>query len=340
MKSLKALILPLVLISSLPARGAEAPKPDLILNASFDSTRELFEDLNGHFLAQRQLTQKTPAIIQQSHASSDKQVQAVIDGLEADVVTLASAQDIDQIAEHQLLSADWQTKFPHKASPYNSTIVFLVRAGNPKNILDWSDLVRDGLEVLTPNPKTSGAARWTYLAAWAFASNKFAADDAKTLDFIRDLYARVISLDGSARESTRKFVEKGVGDVLITWESEAHQAIKKYQELGFEIVTPSLSILAEPAVAIVDSVVGAKGTRKIAEDYLNYLYSEQAQTLIAEHYFRPTNEKLAAAYQGFFKNIPLVTVEREFGGWANIQRKHFDDGALFDQIIKANEIRR
>lgn len=343
MKSLNRWLLPVTLLFASPltssfassiALGAQPVAKQEILNVSFDPTRELFADLNQHFLAQRQLAGKAPLEVKQSHGGSGSQSQAVVDGLKADVVTLALAPDIDKLVDAKLVNEGWQERLPNHASPYHSTVVFLVRAGNPKLIKDWDDLTRSDVAVITPNPKTSGGARYNYLAAWSFAADKFKSDEGKTQAFVQSLFQRVKVLDSGARGSTITFAEKGEGDVLITWEAEAHQAIKAYEAQGFELVTPSLSILAEPSVAIVDKVVDEKGSREIAEDYLKYLYSEQAQTLIAEHYFRPSNQDLAKQYETFFRKIPLVEVEKDLGGWKEVQGKHFADGGIFDQIQK------
>lgn len=305
-----------------------------LLNVSYDPTRELYEEFNKEFAAYWKEQTGQEVSIQQSHGGSGKQARAVIDGLEADVVTLALAYDIDEIAQtRQLLNEDWQTEFESNSSPYTSTIVFLVRKGNPKNIQDWDDLTKEGISVITPNPKTSGGARWNYLAAWAFADRKFNGDEAKIKQFIKDLYGNVEVLDSGARGATTTFVEREIGDVLIAWENEAFLSINELGEDKFEIVTPSLSILAEPPVAIVDKVVDKKGTREVAEAYLEYLYSEQGQEIAAKNYYRPRSENVLEKYKDQFGDLELVTIE-EFGGWQKAQQTHFADGGTFDEIYQ------
>jgi sulfate transport system substrate-binding protein len=275
--------------------------------------------------------------IEQSHGGSGKQARAVIDGLQADVVTLALQGDIDQIAKAGLIGPDWQKRFGHNASPYTSTIVFLVRKGNPKKIKDWDDLVKQGVEVITPNPKTSGGARWNYLAAWAFADGKYGHDESKNQDFVKKLYANVPVLDTGARGSTTTFAQRGIGDVLLAWENEAFLALDELGADKFEIVVPSLSIKAEPPVAVVDKVVDAKGTRKAAEAYLKFLYTPQAQKLIAKRYYRPSDPSAADPKDlARFADVKLVSIDDPlFGGWASAQPKHFDDGGIFDQVYQA-----
>jgi len=304
-----------------------------LLNVSYDPTRELYQDFNKAFAAQWKARSGEAVSIKASHGGSGKQARAVIDGLEADVVTLALAYDIDALADRGLLPLDWQKKLPHNASPYTSTIVFLVRKGNPKKINNWPDLARSGVEVITPNPKTSGGARWNYLAAWGFAlKNGGTPDSAK--DFVKRIYANTKVLDSGARGSTTTFVERGIGDVLIAWENEAYLAVKELGPDKFEIVTPALSILAEPPVAIVDKVVDKRGTRKAAQAYLDHLYSPEGQEIAAKHYYRPRDAKVAAKYAKTFAPVKLFTIDELFGGWRQAQKTHFDDGGVFDQIVK------
>lgn len=309
----------------------ESKKPVELLNVSYDPTRELYEEFNKDFIKKWKDETGQDVTIKQSHGGSGKQGRAVIDGLEADVVTLALAYDIDEIAQARgLLNKDWQTEFENNSTPYTSTIAFLVRKGNPKGIKDWNDLIKDDVSVITPNPKTSGGARWNYLAAWAYAGKLYKNDEAKIKEFMKALYSNVEVLDSGARGATTTFVERKIGDVLIAWENEAHLSLN---ELGdeFDIITPSLSILAEPPVAIVDKIVDKKGTREVAEAYLKYLYSERGQEIAAKNYYRPRNEKILAKYQGQFPKLELVSID-DFGGWAEAQAKHFKDGGTFDEI--------
>jgi len=304
-----------------------------LLNVSYDPTRELYQDFNKAFA--RQWKQKTSQdlSVKQSHGGSGKQARAVIDGLDADVVTLALAYDIDEIHNKaKLVPQNWQKRLPGNSSPYTSTIVFLVRKGNPKQIRDWNDLVKPGVKVITPNPKTSGGARWNYLAAWAYALKQKGGSDATAKDFVTRLYRNVPVLDSGARGSTTTFVQRGQGDVLIAWENEAFLAVNELGRNKFEIVVPSLSILAEPPVTVVDKVVDRKGTRKLAEDYLKYLYSPEGQEIAARHYYRPFDKKVAQKYAGQFPKLKLVTIDDTFGGWGRAQKAHFSDGAVFDQI--------
>ena len=307
-----------------------------LLNVSYDPTRELYKAVNEAFIKDWKAKTGETIIIDQSHGGSGKQARAVIDGLQADVVTLALQGDIDQIAKAGLINADWQKRLGNNSSPYTSTIVFLVRKGNPKGIKDWDDLIKDGIEVITPNPKTSGGARWNYLAAWAYADGKYGHDEGKDKDFIKKLYANVPVLDTGARGSTTTFAERGIGDVLLAWENEAFLALDELGVDKFEIVVPSLSIKAEPPVALVDKVVDAKGTRKVAEAYLNFLYTPQAQKLIAHHYYRPSDPKSADPNDlARFPDINLVSIDDPlFGGWAKAQPKHFEDGGIFDQVYQ------
>jgi sulfate/thiosulfate-binding protein len=307
-----------------------------LLNVSYDPTRELYKAVNEAFIKDWKAKGGGDVTIEQSHGGSGKQARAVVDGLQADVVTLALQGDVDQIAKAGLIKADWQKRLGNNSSPYTSTIVFLVRKGNPKAIKDWDDLVKPGIEVITPNPKTSGGARWNYLAAWAFADGKYGSDEGKDKDFVRKLYANVPVLDTGARGSTTTFAQRGIGDVLLAWENEAFLAIDELGADKFEIVVPSLSIKAEPPVAVVDKVVDAKGTRKVAEAYLNFLYTPRAQKLIAHNYYRPSDPKSADPNDlARFADLKLVSIDDPlFGGWSKAQPKHFDEGGIFDQIYK------
>ena len=328
--------LPLLLATIGLLVAAPMARADItLLNVSYDPTRELYQDFNPAFAKAWQAKGGDKITIKQSHGGSGKQARSVIDGLDADVVTLALADDINAIADNaKLLPADWQKRLPHNSTPYTSTIVFLVRKGNPKAIKDWDDLVKPGVSVITPNPKTSGGARWNYLAAWAFAKQKYG-DDTKARDFVAQLYRNVPVLDSGARGSTTTFVERGVGDVLLAWENEAFLALKEFGPDKFEIVAPSLSILAEPPVAVVDRNVDRKGTRKAAEAYLQYLYSDEGQEIAARNFYRPTDPKVAAKYAGKFPKLTLVTIDGAFGGWPNATKTHFADGGTFDQIYLA-----
>lgn len=304
-----------------------------LLNVSYDPTRELYQDYNAAFAKYWKNRNNEVVTIKQSHGGSGKQARSVIDGLEADVVTLALAYDVDALHEKgKLIPADWQKRLPHNAAPYTSTIVFLVRKGNPKKIRDWNDLAKPGIEVITPNPKTSGGARWNYLAAWGYALKQPGGNDATAKDFVKKIFGNVKVLDSGARGSTTTFVERGIGDVLIAWENEAYLALKELGPDKFELVTPSLSILAEPPVAVVDKVVDKRGTRKVATAYLEYLYSPEGQTLAGDNYYRPRDAKIAARYAKQFAPVKLFTIDEVFGGWANAQKTHFADGGLFDEI--------
>ena len=307
-----------------------------LLNVSYDPTRELYKAVNEAFGKDWQAKTGEKITIEQSHGGSGKQARAVVDGLQADVVTLALAADIDQIAKVGKIKSDWQKRLGNNSSPYTSTIVFLVRKGNPKGIKDWDDLTKDGVQVITPNPKTSGGARWNYLAAWAYADQKFGHDEGKDKDFIKKLYSNVPVLDTGARGSTTTFAQRGIGDVLLAWENEAFLALDELGADKFEIVVPSLSIKAEPPVAVVDEVVDAKGTRKVAEAYLNFLYTPEAQKIIAHRYYRPIKPQDADSKDlARFPKLKLVSIDDPlFGGWAKAQPKHFDDGGIFDQIYK------
>lgn len=303
-----------------------------LLNVSYDPTRELYKDFNAAFNKHWQAKTGQDVKVRQSHGGSGKQARSVADGLEADVVTLALGYDIDALAEKKLIPADWQKRFPNNASPYTSTIVFLVRKGNPKAIKDWGDLAKPGVGVITPNPKTSGGARWNYLAAWAWALKQPGGNEQKAKDFLASIFRNVPVLDTGARGATTTFVERGLGDVLIAWENEAILAVNELGKDKFELIYPSLSILAEPPVAVVDKVVEKRGTRLTAQAYLDYLYSEEGQQIAARHYYRPTHPKVAAAYAKQFPKLKLVSIDDSFGGWQTAQKAHFADGATFDQI--------
>lgn len=305
-----------------------------LLNVSYDPTRELYEEFNAAFASYWKEKTGQTVTINQSHGGSGKQGRAVIDGLQADVVTLALAYDIDAIQDAGLIEEGWQSRFADNSSPYTSTIVFLVRKGNPKQILDWGDLVKEGVEVITPNPKTSGGARWNFLAAWAYALKQRNNDEAKAKEFVAELFRHVPVLDSGARGSTTTFVEHGIGDVLLAWENEAFLAINELGPDKFEIVVPSLSILAEPPVSIVDAVVDKKGTREVAEAYLNYLYTEEGQEIAARNFYRPRLASVAEKYKSQFPEVELVTIDDVFGGWRKAQAEFFDEGGIFDQIYQ------
>ncbi|MHC4049122.1 sulfate ABC transporter substrate-binding protein [Bradyrhizobium sp. 25ACV] len=304
-----------------------------LLNVSYDPTRELYAEFNKAFANAYQKETGKSVEIKQSHGGSGSQARAVIDGLQADVVTLALAYDIDAIAGKGLTATDWQKRLPQNASPYTSTIVFLVRKGNPKAIKDWDDLIKPGVAVITPNPKTSGGARWNYLAAWGFALKKSGAAD-KAKDFIGKLYQQVPVLDTGARGATVTFVERGVGDVLLAWENEAFLALKEFGREKFEIVAPPQSILAEPPVAIVDKVADKKGTRNAADAYLQYWYTKEGQEIAARNFYRPRDAEIAKKYENAFAKVELFTIDDVFGGWTKAQKEHFADGGIFDQIYK------
>jgi sulfate/thiosulfate-binding protein len=306
-----------------------------LLNVSYDPTRELYQEYNAAFAKHWKAETREDVTVRQSHGGSGKQARAVIDGLDADVVTLALAGDIDAIVEHgKSLPADWQKKLPNNSAPYTSTIVFLVRKGNPKVVKDWSDLIKPGVQVITPNPKTSGGARWNYLAAYEYAKRKNGGDEGKAREFITALFKNVPVLDTGARGATTTFVQRDIGDVLLAWENEAFLALKEFGADKFEIISPSLSILAEPSVAVVDKNVDKKGTRKVAEAYLKYLYSDEGQDIAGRNFYRPRSEKIAVKYASQFPQISFFTIDEAFGGWANAQKVHFADGGLFDQIYK------
>jgi len=306
-----------------------------LLNVSYDPTRELYGEFNAAFAKHWKEQTGDTVTINQSHGGSGKQARSVIDGLQADVVTLALAYDIDALADKaRLLPPDWQKRLPNNSAPYTSTIVFLVRKGNPKGIRDWDDLVKPGVSIVTPNPKTSGGARWNYLAAWAYALQKYGNDDAKARQFLARLFNNVPVLDSGARSATLTFVQREIGDVLISWENEAYLALREFGAEKFQVITPSLSILAEPPVALVDNVARKRGTEPVAKAYLDYLYSEEGQDIAGKHFYRPRSEKAAAKYASQFTNVKLVTIDDVFGGWKKAQKTHFDDGGVFDQILK------
>lgn len=318
---------------SLGAVPSFAAEPVTLLNVSYDPTRELYVDYNKAFAKHWKEKTGQDVSVKQSHGGSGKQARSIIDGIDADVATLALAGDIDALVKNgNHLAADWQQKLPLNSAPYTSTIVFLVKKGNPKNLKDWDDLVKPGVQVITPNPKTSGGARWNYLAAWEFAKRKNGGDEAKAKEFVKKLYENVPVLDTGARGSTITFVQRGVGDVLLAWENEAFLALKEFGPEKFEIVAPSISILAEPTVAVVDKVVDKKGTREVAQAYLEYLYSEEGQKIAARNYYRPTNDKIKAEFAQQFPQLELFTIDQAFGGWAKADKAHFADGGSFDQI--------
>jgi sulfate/thiosulfate transport system substrate-binding protein len=317
----------LVAVSALPA-GAQT-----LLNASYDPTRELYTEFNAAFIKHWQATSGQKISIRQSHGGSGAQARAVRDGLEADVVTLALAYDVDAVAATGLVAPGWQKRLPQNSSPYTSTIVFLVRKGNPKGIKDWNDLVKGGISVITPNPKTSGGARWNYLAAWEYGKRQAGGNDAKAREFVTALYKNVPVLDSGARGSTTTFVQRRIGDVLLAWENEAYLAVSESKG-QVEIVVPSVGILAEPPVTVVDKVVDKKGTRAVAEAYVKYLYSPEGQEIVAKHHYRPRDQKVAAKHAGRFAAVKLFTIDEAFGGWQNAQKTHFADGGTFDQIYR------
>lgn len=306
-----------------------------LLNVSYDPTRELYQDYNAAFAKYWKAKTGDNVIVKQSHGGSGKQARSVIDGLQADVATLALSYDIDEIGtKGRLIPADWQKRLPHNSAPYTSTIVLLVRKGNPKNIKDWGDLVKPGVSVITPNPKTSGGARWNYLAAYGYALKQNNNDDGKARDFVKKLFKNVPVLDSGARGSTTTFVERGIGDVLLAWENEAFLAQKELGPDKFEIVVPSLSILAEPPVTVVDKNAKRHGTQAVSEAYLQYLYSEEGQEIAAKNYYRPTLEAVAKKYEKQFPKVPLIKIDETFGGWQKAQKTHFADGGVFDEIYQ------
>ncbi|WP_054710246.1 sulfate ABC transporter substrate-binding protein [Bacillus sp. JCM 19041] len=334
---MKKLAYPLVALIFLTGCNSEETGNDggevELLNVSYDPTRELYAEVDKAFAEYWEEETGQTVTINASHGGSGSQARSVLDGLEADVVTLALAYDIDILQERELLDAEWQSQFEQNSSPYTSTINFLVREGNPKNIQDWDDLIREDIEVVTPNPKTSGGARWNYLAAWGFAEETFGSEEAAE-DFVGKLYQNVSALDSGARGSTTTFVERGIGDVLLAWENEAILAANELGESEFDIVTPSKSILTEPPVAIVDAVVDRKGTREVAEAYLEFLYTDEGQKLIAENYYRPRDEAILEEHRDYFPEVELFTIDEKFGSWQEAQEKHFADGGVFDAIYQ------
>lgn len=336
MKSVKFQILAIFLIILSTPANAFSEKQVTLLNVSYDPTRELYQDINYAFSKYWKDTTGQKVAINQSHGGSGKQARAVIDGLDTDVVTLALAYDIDALHEKSnLVPANWQKRLPENSSPYTSTIVFLVRKGNPKNIKDWDDLIKPGVEVITPNPKISGGARWNYLAAWGYALQKWGHDEEKAKEFVKTVYKNVPVLDSGARGSTTTFIERQIGDVAISWENEAYLVVNNIGKGKYEIVTPSVSILAEPPVTVVDKIADKRGTRKIAEAYLNYLYTPEGQEIAAKHYFRPRLASVAEKYKNQFSNVKLFTIDEVFDGWQKVQKVHFSDKGIFDQIYRS-----
>jgi sulfate/thiosulfate-binding protein len=332
-RAVGALLCGALLVACSKPAGVGGAAPVTLLNVSYDPTRELYDAVNKAFTAEWLANTGETITINQSHGGSGKQARAIIDGLEADVATLALAYDIIELNKRaQLVPADWAKRLPDNSAPYTSTIVFLVRKGNPKNIRDWDDLIRPGVQVITPNPKSSGGARWNYLAAWAWALKQPGGDDTKARDFVHKLYKNVPVLDSGARGATVTFVDRGIGDVLLAWENEALLAKQQLGADKLDIVLPSLSILAEPPVTVVDKVVDRRGTRKQAEAYLAFLYSKQGQEIIARNFYRPRDAEIAAKYASQFPSLKLVTIDDTFGGWEQAQAKHFSDGGTFDQI--------
>src|ERR1041385_880803 len=329
-----------ILLALSTAATFAASRPAALLNVSYDPTRELYQEYNAAFVKYWEGKTGQRITIQQSHGGSGKQSRSVIDGLPGDVVTLALAYDIDAIAEKaRLLPKDWQSRLPNNSSPYTSTIIFLVRKGNPKGIKNWDDLVKPGVSVITPNPKTSGSARWNYLAAWGFELRRTKGDEAKAKEFIRRLYKNVPVLDSGARGATTTFIEREIGDVLLAWENEAFLSLKELGPDKVEIVVPSLSILAEPPVDVVDKVVDKRGTRKVAEAYLNYLYTPEGQEIVAKNYYRPHLDSVAKKYSSTFPKLNLITIDDTFGGGQKERKTHFADGGIFDQIYRSEERR-
>ena len=331
-----ALLAALSLLNSVTTVGVQA-KEIKLLNVSYDPTRELYQDINAAFAKQWKEKTGDTIAVQQSHGGSGKQARSVIDGLEADVVTLALAYDIDAISEKgKLIDQAWQKRLPDNSTPYTSTIVFLVRKGNPKGIKDWDDLVKPGVGVVTPNPKTSGGARWNYLAAWGYALKKNNNDEAKAKEFVGKLFRNVKILDTGARGATTTFVQRGIGDVLIAWENEAFLSLKDSGPDKFELVAPSVSILAEPPVAVVDKVAKSHGTEEVAKAYLNFLYTPEGQEIAAKNFYRPRSQEVAQKYADKFPKLTLFTIDEVFGGWTKAQKAHFDNGGTFDQIQEDN----
>lgn len=325
------MLVALLLIASATVHAADIK----LLNVSYDPTRELYVDYNAAFAKYWKAKTGDNVTVQQSHGGSGKQGRAIIDGLQADVATLALAGDVDALANiGKLIPQDWQKRLPQNSAPYTSTIVFLVRAGNPKHIKDWEDLAKPGVSVITPNPKTSGGAQWNYLAAWEYAKRKNGGSEAAAKDFVARIYKNVPVLDSGARGSTTTFAQRGIGDVLISWENEAFLARREFDRDHFEIIAPSLSILAEPTVTVVDKVAKKKSTEAVAKAYLEYLYSDEGQNIVGKHFYRPRSEKAASKYANQFPKISLFTIDEAFGGWTNAKKTHFADGGTFDQIYK------
>jgi len=330
MKTIRTLALVLTATLALAVQAKDIK----LLNVSYDPTREFYVEFNAAFAKHWQAQSGDTVTVQQSHGGSSKQARAVIDGLQADVVTLALAYDNDSIAQRaRLFPADWQQRLPNNSAPYTSTIVFLVRKGNPKGIKDWNDLVKPGIAIIPANPKTSGAARWAYLAAWGYALKQNNGDEAKAKEFVTKFYKNVPVLDSGARGATTTFIQREIGDVLVGWENEAYLALKEFGKDKFEIITPSISILAEPTVTVVDKVAKRKGNEAVAKAYLEYLYSPEGQDLVGKHFYRPRSEAALAKYAGQFAKVNLFTIDEVFGGWQAAQKKHFDDGGVFDQIF-------
>ncbi len=333
MKNHRIFALILAVIVTLSSSGIASAKQINLLNVSYDPTRELYDEYNKAFALYWKSKTGDDVVVNQSHGGSGKQARSVIDGLDADVVTLALAYDIDAIAERSgLISKDWQSKLPNNSAPYTSTIVFLVRKGNPKNIKDWDDLAKPGISVITPNPKTSGGARWNYLAAWGYALRQWNNDEAKAKDFLKAIFKNVPVLDSGARGSTTTFVERKIGDVFISWENEAYLAVNELGKDKFEIVVPSVSILAEPPVAVVERNASRKKNAEVAQEYLKFLYTEEGQRISASHYYRPRLESVAKEYADKFVKVELFTIDDVFGGWQAAQKKHFADKGTFDEI--------
>ncbi len=332
--------LALLTLASMSCKSTDKPKTNevTLLNVSYDPTREFYEDFNQAFVKHWEAKAQSKVHINMSHGGSGKQARAVIDGLEADLVTLALAYDVQMLHEKgKLIPENWQSRLPNNSSPYTSTIVFVVRKGNPKGIKDWDDLVRPGLGVITPNPKTSGGARWNYLAAWGYALRRPGGNEDTAREFVTSVFKNVPVLDSGARGSTTTFAERGLGDVLLAWENEALLLLKEVGKDKFELVIPSVSILAEPPVTVVDKVADKRGTRAVAEAYVQYLYSDEGQTLAAKHHYRPRSPEIAAKYAADFPTIKLFTVDEVFGGWNQAQKTHFADGGLFDRIYEAKK---
>jgi sulfate/thiosulfate transport system substrate-binding protein len=334
MRRMVRLSFAMLMVVALAAPAVRAQNKQVqLLNVSYDPTRELYQQYNAAFAKYWKAKSGQDVTVRQSHAGSGASARSVIDGLEADVVTLALAYDIDAIARSGLIAPDWQKRLPQNSSPYTSTIVFLVRKGNPKGIKDWNDLVKPGVAVITPNPKTSGGARWNYLAAWGYALGQQGGNEASARNFVGRLFKNVPVLDSGARGATTTFVQRGIGDVLIAWENEAYLAVEEAKG-DVQIVVPSLSVLAEPPVAVVDKVVAKKGTKAVAEAYLQYLYSPEGQEIAARNHYRPRDPKVAARFANSFANVKLFTIDEVFGGWATAQKKHFADGGTFDQLYR------